>query len=560
MSSEDISQKKSSETVFKMSERNYIELINNMFNGVAVYKPADKCEDFIILDFNPAAEKIDNISREKVIGRRLTEIFPSAKEFGILDTLKRVNKTGVPEKIPVKKYSDSRIIGWREYHIYKLHTGELMSVFVDVTSQKKTEEALYNNQAELESIINNIPAHILYKDIAGKTKKVNHALARSNGVYPYEMIGKMLSELFDEKFVEKCQCFDEEVLNTGQPKHHIIDEYPCAGGSKWLHTDKIPIKDETGIINGILDISIDISDIINEKTLVENNEKQFRTLVNNLPDLIFSLDENFIIKSCHMAPEVSEIINLCDEDLISKNMLDYIFEPDRDMTINSIIKPRVNKRFMTREQQFRFITGNGDLRWMEMNSMSMYDSDGKLVVTNGILRDIEDRKRIEEELKFFYTIDPLTGLYNRRMAVEMIEKQINVSKRNKTFLSVCFIDINDLKLANDNYGHSEGDFLIKTAADILKTCTRDSDYIFRMGGDEFVILFPGCDDSQTHIIWKRFENEIQVKNSEINKPYKISLSYGFTSVDHTKKFKAEELISQSDKKMYEYKRKIKGLG
>jgi diguanylate cyclase (GGDEF)-like protein/PAS domain S-box-containing protein len=281
--------------------------------------------------------------------------------------------------------------------------------------------------------------------------------------------------------------------------------------------------------------------------------------MNNLPDMIFSFDENFIITSCHMPPEISDILNLKDDDLNSRNMLDFIHESDRDMALNSIVKPRYNKRFIAREQQFRFITGDGTLRWVEMNSMSMYDSSGKIIVTNGILRDIEDRKKIEEELKFFYTIDPLTGLYNRRMATEMIEKQINLSKRNRTFLSVCFIDINDLKTANDKYGHAEGDFLIKSVASILLECTRDSDYIFRMGGDEFVILLPGCDDCSNDIIWKRFENAVNLKNSEINKPYKISLSYGFTSMDHTKKINAEELISLSDKKMYEYKRRIKGL-
>ena len=122
------------------NKKRYGELIEKMSSGVAVYEPVEGGNDFVFKEFNKAAEKIDDISRDEVIGRKLTEVFPYVEEFGLLEVFKRVNETGEPESHPVSIYEDERIKGWRTNYVYKLPSGEVVAVYEDVTEKKHLEE------------------------------------------------------------------------------------------------------------------------------------------------------------------------------------------------------------------------------------------------------------------------------------------------------------------------------------------------------------------------------------------------------------------------------------
>jgi len=132
------------------SEERYRGIFENTRDGVAVYRAVDDGEDFVFLDFNRAAEKIEHVKREEIIGRRITDIFPGVKDFGIFDVLKRVHKSGKREYFPTRFYRDNRISGWRENSIYKLPSGEIVAVYSDETDRKQSEKAFH---AILESTV-----------------------------------------------------------------------------------------------------------------------------------------------------------------------------------------------------------------------------------------------------------------------------------------------------------------------------------------------------------------------------------------------------------------------
>lgn len=116
----------------------------------AIYEAVDEGTDFVFKDFNRAAEKTELISREQVIGRRVTEVFPGIKEFGLLEELKKVWATGDSGYYPATFYQDDRIAGWRENHIFKLPTGEIVVIYDDITERKRQQEELERKNAELE--------------------------------------------------------------------------------------------------------------------------------------------------------------------------------------------------------------------------------------------------------------------------------------------------------------------------------------------------------------------------------------------------------------------------
>jgi len=160
----EVDKRKKKEVALLESETRFRELFENMRSGVAVYEAVDDGEDFIFKDFNKGAEKIDGLTGEDVVGRRVTDVFPRVKEFGIFEVFQRVWRTGKPEHFPDAMYGDERIISWRENNIYKLPSGEVVAIYDDITDRKHAEEEIKSHREHL-ALINQILRHDLTNDL-----------------------------------------------------------------------------------------------------------------------------------------------------------------------------------------------------------------------------------------------------------------------------------------------------------------------------------------------------------------------------------------------------------
>ena len=151
----DITERKRSEQILRESEVRLKNLFENLNSGVAVYSASPDGRDFFFTSFNRAAERIENIRREDLIGKNVVEVFPGIIEFGLLEVFRRVWESGVEEHFPITLYQDGRIAGWRENYVYKLPNGEVVAIYDDVTERKQAEEELLlaskaeHNRAEL---------------------------------------------------------------------------------------------------------------------------------------------------------------------------------------------------------------------------------------------------------------------------------------------------------------------------------------------------------------------------------------------------------------------------
>lgn len=148
--------RKLAEGTLRESEERYRELFDNMSSGVAVYEAIDQGKDFIFKDLNKAGEQIDGVKKGDIIGKRVTEVFPGVKEFGLFAVLQRVFTTEKPEHHPISLYKDERIVGWRENYAYKLPSGEMVAVYNDVTQRKISEEALRESEESLRLTLENL--------------------------------------------------------------------------------------------------------------------------------------------------------------------------------------------------------------------------------------------------------------------------------------------------------------------------------------------------------------------------------------------------------------------
>ncbi|HEX6033840.1 MAG TPA: GGDEF domain-containing protein [Anaerolineales bacterium] len=167
-----------------------------------------------------------------------------------------------------------------------------------------------------------------------------------------------------------------------------------------------------------------------------------------------------------------------------------------------------------------------------------------------ISKEITERKRMEDELRYMSTHDSLTRLYNRHFFQTEMER---IESGRQFPVSIVMADLDNLKLINDRYGHKTGDASIIKAADLLKKNFRTEDIIARIGGDEFGILLPETGVSELAEIVARLDHEIAGQQDST-----FSLSLGWASAgEHSP---LVDLMHEADVQMYrEKKRRKKGI-
>jgi len=167
-----------------------------------------------------------------------------------------------------------------------------------------------------------------------------------------------------------------------------------------------------------------------------------------------------------------------------------------------------------------------------------------------------ERSQQQEKLKALSFVDELTGVYNRRGFMKLIEQQILLANRTKKGLCLMFIDLDGLKSINDQHGHKIGDMALQETADILRTTFRRSDVVARMGGDEFVILMIEGLDASDVIIKGRLKKSLEQRNRQKTKSdYQLSLSMGLIRYHPDQPSTVEELLELADASMYQDKRR-----
>lgn len=165
-----------------------------------------------------------------------------------------------------------------------------------------------------------------------------------------------------------------------------------------------------------------------------------------------------------------------------------------------------------------------------------------------------ERNILKQELLQMSLIDELTGLYNRRGFKTLMEQQVKVARRSKKPLVLFLVDIDQMKLINDNYGHNAGDTALKDTAELLRASFRESDILCRWGGDEFIVL--GVDTSAENLIpiKQRLQDNLNQYNSSKKREFELSLSIGDVVKDCEAPNSLDELVEEADRKMYQYKK------
>ncbi|MCH4888832.1 diguanylate cyclase [Acidaminobacter sp. JC074] len=162
-------------------------------------------------------------------------------------------------------------------------------------------------------------------------------------------------------------------------------------------------------------------------------------------------------------------------------------------------------------------------------------------------------------IKLSSETDALTGVYNRKAGINYLKERMQNVQHKKSALTICFIDVNNLKDVNDKYGHKAGDRLIISVANIIKDGLREGDEVSRLGGDEFLVLFDNCTIEQAVRAWDRIIEKFETYNLTSEEVFDISVSVGFAEYNHKLNISHDTLIELADTEMYKNKQRYKRL-
>lgn len=230
-----------SELALTVSEHRYREMFEQMSNAIVVYTVSPGGEDFIIKDVNRAEEEMDQVSRNDIMGQSIVKIFPKVKELGFLEVYRRVWQTGQPECIPIRFYNDGRISGWRKHYVYKLDTGEVVSISEDVSARMKAEDALWQEKELAQITLHSIGDAVITTDLEGNIEYLNPVAEELTG-WPVE----------DARGLPLLQVFNIINQDTGNPISDPVQKCIREGRVVELDSDTALIN-RTGYLYSIED-------------------------------------------------------------------------------------------------------------------------------------------------------------------------------------------------------------------------------------------------------------------------------------------------------------------
>ena len=197
---------------------------------------------------------------------------------------------------------------------------------------------------------------------------------------------------------------------------------------------------------------------------------------------------------------------------------------------------------------------SGEVRRHHLSITTVRDENLQPRYYVGMLQDVTERHQAEEAVRFMAQHDTLTGLANRAMLMEQLERQLALAKRHGHGVALLYLDLDGFKPVNDRFGHNAGDQVLQIVAERFRQVIRHGDLLCRQGGDEFVVLVPeaGSTDELLSMGWKLVEVS-RVPFSTLDPAIAISASVGIARYpDHGNS--SAELLTAADNAMYAAKR------
>lgn len=544
-----------------------------------------------ILEYNTAGAKMFGYTKKEMIGLTIADLVP--EEFAkLLPKVITKEETTHGVFVPrINKKKDGTLFPTEiATKLVDIREKPRLIVYVrDITRRKKTEKRLKKARKMFASLFASSPEAALYHDENGRILNINAHFTKLFGYTLNEMKGRNIDEgmIYPTNKEEEGKRLTQKVLDdfleyeTIRKKKDgtlfpviisaspvMIDKKPQ--GTVGLYKDITERKQSEHQNTVLHNISKSANSDMSLNQLYSLIHKELGTIIDTTNFYIALVDEkeDKIYFPYHVDEKDDNfpILRFKDTD----SLTGYVVKTGQPLLVNyKKLKQMIDKRELnplgtiTDESLWLGVPLKIEDKTIGAMSVQSYtnphlytEKDIKLMefVSEQIATAIQ-RKQLEEEMKKLAYFDSLTGACNRGYGLSLLGRELKFARRRKTLFLLIYIDIDDFKNINDTFGHGEGDQVLKKVVKLLKSALREIDIICRMGGDEFLLIFPDSSPKDLSIINERFNKNLIKLNQTINKPYKIGFSMGISCYDPNNPQPMDELIRIADNRMYEDKNK-----
>ncbi|MBW3525861.1 EAL domain-containing protein [Shewanella sp. NKUCC05_KAH] len=391
-------------------------------------------------------------------------------------------------------HNEAQGVDSKTLQLAKLISDSIQHQLGEILSQHNAAEALSRGSpsrvdtVDLQTFIDSFDEHIWMKNAAGIYTLCNRSVENAWEMPRSEIVGKSDVELFGADIAEIFLEGDRLAIESGTPI--IVAE--CLDGSEaknhlWLETLKLPTLNAQGELVGVIGMTRNIS----KHKAVEEQLTLATNVFKNSVEGVVVTDRHGNITDVNGA--FFEITGYVREELLGQNP--RIFSSGRhdkdffDKLWNTLFtQGKWNGEIWNRRK-------NGTIFPQNITISTIYDDVGDVRYFVAVFADISAQKENEAQLTHLAYFDPLTHLPNRMKFMMQLKQEVRQAKRLNLQLATVMIDVDLFKHINDSFGHSIGDEMLVELAKRLRSQVGDQDVLSRIGGDEFVALISGIDNS-----------------------------------------------------------------
>jgi diguanylate cyclase (GGDEF)-like protein/PAS domain S-box-containing protein len=428
----------------------------------------------------------------------------------------------------------------------RLPDGREVGIGLDIRERKRIADELKRTAEEYRAVVQGLSVIILRLDTDGKVEFINRFGLEFFGYTEEEVVGKPIVDtilpLRESTGRDLAAMKDDVFRSPGRYAQNENENIKKNGERAWISWTNNALRDREGKMTSILASGIDITYRKRMEDSLRRNEYELKTLVDSSPDIIVRISRD--LRYRFVNPAYERITGIPREQFIGKTNGELGMPAEQAAHWEEELRKVFDSgREGSIELEFKSFFGE---RYFWGRIVPEFAKSGVVETALVIARDITERRRAEEQIRYISFHDPVTGLYNRAYYEEEMRR---TDAERSLPISIIMGDVNNLKLTNDTFGHDEGDRLLQRLAAVLRVSCRQTDIIARWGGDEFVVILPKTPLAVAEGIIRRIGEE-SAKVKELSLPLSIALG---VSIKENAEQNIYQVLREAEERMYETK-------
>jgi len=382
-------------------KKRFKELFGTYGSGMAFYKAVDDGRDFVLSDCNGTMERITRLNREDLIGKNVLDLFPGVSDSGLFDDIYRVWKCGIPSHHPMNYYKDERIEGWREIYLFRVPSGDIAALYMDITSNRLLEEELQNSEERFRLIADSSFDVIFMIDRESRVRYISPAITRVMGYDPADLINRTFTDYMPGEQKKKARetlraLFEGKII---EGFHQTVVRKD--GESVHVEINATPIMKCSEIV-GVQGVLRDITRLKTEEVEL----KKLSLAVQQSPVGIVITDAEGNIE--YVNPSFETATGYSIDDVLGKTPRilrsgEHSIEFYKDLWDTILQGNEWRGEFHNRKK-------NGDLYWESASISPIKNEDGRITHFLGVKEDVTERKLLEQQLIHSQKMDAIGTL------------------------------------------------------------------------------------------------------------------------------------------------------